>query len=67
MADERLPRLGRAPKDVARALGVNVKTIYQAVERGELPAVRLGTRVIIPQAAIDRMLASPPAGEKPAA
>jgi excisionase family DNA binding protein len=30
-----------APKEVARALRVHVSAVYRAVERGQLPAVRL--------------------------
>jgi excisionase family DNA binding protein len=43
-----------APKEVADTLGLHVSAVYRAVERGELPAVRLGQRsaIRIPASAI---------------
>lgn len=43
--------------DVARWLGVNRKTVYDAVNRGEMPCARLGRRVIFSRAAITAWLA----------
>ena len=42
--------------EVAEILGVAVPTVYAAVKRGELPAVRIGDRVLIPKNALQRML-----------
>lgn len=43
-------------QELARRWGVDVKTIYQAIERGQLPAIRIGKRVIrIPRAIIEQM------------
>jgi excisionase family DNA binding protein len=44
-----------APKEVAAELGLHVSAIYRAVERGELPVVRLGQRssIRIPASAIE--------------
>jgi hypothetical protein len=36
--------------------GVNIRTIDAMCRRGELPVVRLGTRKMIPIAAVDRLL-----------
>jgi excisionase family DNA binding protein len=33
-----------APKEFAAELGLHVSAIYRAVERGELPVVRMGRR-----------------------
>ncbi len=41
---------------VAELLGVNRKTVYAAVERGEIPHRRLGARVLFSRAAIMRWL-----------
>jgi len=38
--------------EVAAWLGVNRKTVYDAVNRRELPCARLGRRVILSRAAI---------------
>ena len=44
-----------APKEVARELRVHVSAVYRAVERGELPAVRLRDTgaIRIPRSALD--------------
>jgi excisionase family DNA binding protein len=36
------------PADVAAVLGRNLKTIYPALERGEIPYTRVGQRYSIP-------------------
>jgi excisionase family DNA binding protein len=43
--------------EVARWLGVNRKTVYDAVNRRELPSARLGRRVLLSRAAITAWLA----------
>ncbi len=43
--------------EVARWLGVNRKTVYDAVNRRELPCARLGRRVLLSRAAITAWLA----------
>lgn len=45
-------------KDAARQLGIGKTLAYELVARGELPAVRLGRRIVIPQHAIDAILAA---------
>jgi excisionase family DNA binding protein len=43
------------PKQVAHRLGVGVHSVYRAVDRGELPAVRLSARgaIRVPADAIE--------------
>jgi len=43
--------------EVAAWLGVNRKTVYDAVNRRELPCARLGRRVVLSRAAIEAWLA----------
>ena len=43
--------------EVARWLKVNRKTIYDAVNRRELPSARLGRRVLLSRAALTEWLA----------
>ncbi|MDI6872490.1 MAG: helix-turn-helix domain-containing protein [Bacillota bacterium] len=43
---EELPEVMKV-QDAARYLGVAPSTIYEAVRRGEFPALRLGQRVVI--------------------
>ena len=41
----------------ARArLGLGRGAIYEAIKRGEIPAVRIGRRILVPCAALERFL-----------
>ena len=40
----------------AELLGISRGTAYDAVKTGELPVIRLGKRLLVPKAALDRML-----------
>jgi excisionase family DNA binding protein len=44
-----------APKELARELRLHVSAVYRAVERGQLPAVRLSESgaIRIPRSALD--------------
>jgi excisionase family DNA binding protein len=42
--------------EVAQLLRISRTAAYEAVNRGEIPAVRIGRRWLIPRAALDRML-----------
>jgi excisionase family DNA binding protein len=43
-------------QDLAKRWAVDVKTIYQAIELGQIPVIRVGKRVIrIPRAFIERL------------
>jgi excisionase family DNA binding protein len=48
--------------EVARALGINRGSAYQAAAIGEIPTIRIGRRLLIPKVAFERMLES--AGQK---
>ncbi|HEX2863137.1 MAG TPA: helix-turn-helix domain-containing protein [Deinococcales bacterium] len=57
-------------KDAARFLGVSAGTVYRLTKAGELPTKRLGARVTIPRAALERYVAQAdpqplPAARKP--
>ena len=43
--------------EVAERLGIGRNAAYDAIRRGELPALRIGRRIIVPRAALDRLLA----------
>ena len=49
-------RLGYAVKETAKALGCNDKTVYSAIKNGEIRALRIGGRIIIPAPVLDRLL-----------
>jgi excisionase family DNA binding protein len=41
----------------AKLLGISRASAYTYVRAGALPSVRLGTRLLVPKAALDRLLA----------
>ncbi len=43
-------------EEAGRWLGLGRSASYAAVERGELPALRVGRRLMVPTAALHRML-----------
>lgn len=49
----------------AETLGVSDNLIYELVQRGELPSVRLGRRVMVPAIAIDALVERTMAGFDP--
>ena len=53
------PPEGRATlnvPEVARLLGIGRDAAYRAVARGEIPSLRVGRRILVPVAALERML-----------
>jgi excisionase family DNA binding protein len=38
-------------------LGISRNAAYEAAARGEIPTLRIGKRLVVPKAALDRMLA----------
>lgn len=59
MADE--PIVYTVP-EVGQQLGIARSTAYDAAKRGDIPTIRVGRRLLVPAAALRRMLdgASPP-------
>lgn len=53
--------------EAARELGIGRTLAFQMARTGELPVIRLGRRVLVPRAALERMLADPQAGRPDAA
>jgi excisionase family DNA binding protein len=51
-----MARLTRTVVEAAEEIGVHHLTLRKAIARGELRAVRVGRRVLIPQTEIDRFL-----------
>jgi len=46
-------------------LGISRNSAYEAARRGELPAIRIGKRLIVPRAALEKLLGAPIDGERP--
>lgn len=45
--------------EAAALLRIGTRTYYAAAARGEVPAVRIGRRLVVPGAAIVRLLTAP--------
>jgi excisionase family DNA binding protein len=42
--------------EAAKQLGISNGAAYEAARRGDLPVIRIGQRILVPTAALDRML-----------
>ena len=51
-------RLTMTVEEAATALGISRATAYEAVSRGEIPAIRIGRRILIPKVALAKLLDS---------
>ena len=49
-------RLTMTVEEAATALGISRATAYEAVSRGEIPAIRIGRRILIPKVALAKLL-----------
>lgn len=47
--------------EAAEMLGISRSSAYKCVRTGELRALRLGRRLVVPRAALEELLAGPPA------
>ncbi|UQY83667.1 helix-turn-helix domain-containing protein [Ralstonia pseudosolanacearum] len=43
-------------KETAEVLRVSEATVYEGIKNGTLPSIKLGRRVLVPRAALERML-----------
>ena len=43
-------------REAAEALGVGLNQAYGAADRGEIPSIRIGGRILIPRSALARLL-----------
>ena len=49
-------RLTLTVDEAAALLGVHRLTVYAAVKSGEIPSIKIGSRILIPKAKLDDML-----------
>jgi excisionase family DNA binding protein len=42
--------------EVAKILRIGRISAYQAIERGEVPAIRIGRRILVPRMALEQVL-----------
>lgn len=55
-------RLTMSVEEAAATLGISRAFAYEAVHRGEIPHIRIGRRVLIPRAALDRLVSPDDSG-----
>lgn len=53
------PPIGTTVAETAASLGVSKASVYRAIARGVFPAYRLGRRLVVPVAALERLLTTP--------
>lgn len=53
-------RLVLTVEEAAQLLGISRSFAYEAVQRGDIPSMRIGRRILVPKAALERFLASVP-------
>ncbi|MCC5948515.1 MAG: helix-turn-helix domain-containing protein [Nitriliruptoraceae bacterium] len=44
-------------RETATRLGIGMNTAYVAIRNGEIPAIRIGRRVLVPRDQLERMIA----------
>lgn len=49
-------RLTYSVREAAQLLGLSRNSVYQAIMKGEIPHMKVGKRLLIPRAQLDRML-----------
>ena len=42
--------------EACKRLGISKNLGYEAIRRGEIPAIRVGKRLLVPRAALERLL-----------
>lgn len=53
-----MDRMTLTVEEAAEILGVSRNSAYALARIGELPTIRLGRRLVVPKAALERLLAS---------
>lgn len=56
---EQPERLTYTIEEAARLLGISRGSAYEAVRRGELPVLKIGKRLLVPRAVLERILTDP--------
>ncbi len=46
-------------EEAAKILGIGRSAAYQAVRTGEIPAIRIGKRLLVPVQALEQLLSTP--------
>ena len=52
-------RLTLSVEETARLLGIGRNLCYDRVKTGEIPSLKIGRRLLVPKAALEKLLAKP--------
>jgi excisionase family DNA binding protein len=52
------PREVLTVQETATTLGISLNSAYEGIRRGEIPHLRIGRRIVVPVAALERVLAT---------
>lgn len=44
-------------RDAAKRLGIGINQAYEGAKSGQIPSIRIGNRILVPVAALERLLA----------
>ena len=58
MGTEPRDKLIYTVEETRALLGLSRTLVYEAIRRGEIPSIRVGRRILIPRAALERLLES---------
>ena len=56
--EETVQRRTYSVEEAAQILGIGRASAYQAVHAREIPSIKFGSRLVVPKAALDNMIAS---------
>lgn len=65
MTIEPTERLTYSIEETAKLLGISKNSCYLAVKTGQVPSLKIGSRILIPKAALEKMLAAANTDERP--
>jgi len=52
-------RLTLTVEETAKALGIGRQLAYERVRTGEIPAIKIGRRILVPRSALEKLLDDP--------
>jgi excisionase family DNA binding protein len=55
-SDPKSPKLAYSVAETSRILDLGRMQTYQAVRNGQIPSIRIGRRILVPKAALERLL-----------
>ncbi|MFC2047188.1 helix-turn-helix domain-containing protein [Chloroflexota bacterium] len=56
--EENLERIVYTVDETAKILGLSRPAAFQGVKQGSIPHVRVGKRILVPKAALEKMMAT---------